>query len=342
MTALSAPPAPAGQAPSAATESATKRRRPVSRLGLIGYAIVVIEIVVFAVASPGFLDPANLATILTQSAVYAIAAFGLSIVVVTGGEDVVRGGIDLSIGAVLGFSGALVAVLLQSELGLPLALLIGLGATALIGLVNGLVVVAGIRPLLVTLAMMSIVTSLTIVITNNVKVPVADGGLVWLRSGNVAGIPAAVVVLLLVFAVVAFATGRTSWGVKNAAVGQNPTAARVAGVNVNRHIIGSYVLAAVLAGIAGVLMTSRLSAALPGIGEQSLIDILLATFLSIAFSRRLVVTITGTLFSAVFVAILTNGFSQLGVPSQWIGITKGVLILLVLAVAAIRERSVRR
>ncbi|KQM17847.1 hypothetical protein ASF83_01795 [Plantibacter sp. Leaf171] len=337
MTALSAPPA----APSAAAESTTKRR-PVSRLGLIGYAIVVIEIVVFAVASPGFLDPANLATILTQSAVYAIAAFGLSVVVVTGGEDVVRGGIDLSIGAVLGFSGALVAVLLQAQLGLPLALLLGLGATALIGLVNGLVVVAGIRPLLVTLAMMSIVTSLTIVITDNVKVPVSDGGLVWLRSGHVLGVPAAVVVLVIVFAIVAFATGRTSWGVRNAAVGQNPTAARVAGISVNRHLVGSYVLAAVLAGIAGVLMTSRLSAALPGIGEQSLIDILLATFLSIAFSRRLVVTITGTLFSAVFVAILTNGFSQLGVPSQWIGITKGVLILLVLAVAAIRERSVKR
>ncbi|MBF4570440.1 ABC transporter permease [Plantibacter sp. VKM Ac-2880] len=337
MTALSAPPA----APSAAAESTTKRR-PVSRLGLIGYAIVVIEIVVFAVASPGFLDPANLATILTQSAVYAIAAFGLSVVVVTGGEDVVRGGIDLSIGAVLGFSGALVAVLLQAQLGLPLALLLGLGATALIGLVNGLVVVAGIRPLLVTLAMMSIVTSLTIVITDNVKVPVSDGGLVWLRSGHVLGLPAAVVVLVIVFAIVAFATGRTSWGVRNAAVGQNPTAARVAGISVNRHLVGSYVLAAVLAGIAGVLMTSRLSAALPGIGEQSLIDILLATFLSIAFSRRLVVTITGTLFSAVFVAILTNGFSQLGVPSQWIGITKGVLILLVLAVAAIRERSVKR
>ncbi|WP_285042802.1 ABC transporter permease [Plantibacter sp. LMC-P-059a] len=337
MTALSAPPA----APSAAAESTTKRR-PVSRLGLIGYAIVVIEIVVFAVASPGFLDPANLATILTQSAVYAIAAFGLSVVVVTGGEDVVRGGIDLSIGAVLGFSGALVAVLLQAQLGLPLALLLGLGATALIGLVNGLVVVAGIRPLLVTLAMMSIVTSLTIVITDNVKVPVSDGGLVWLRSGHVLGVPAAVVVLVIVFAIVVFATGRTSWGVRNAAVGQNPTAARVAGISVNRHLVGSYVLAAVLAGIAGVLMTSRLSAALPGIGEQSLIDILLATFLSIAFSRRLVVTITGTLFSAVFVAILTNGFSQLGVPSQWIGITKGVLILLVLAVAAIRERSVKR
>jgi ribose transport system permease protein len=337
MTALSAPPT----APSAAAESTTKRR-PVSRLGLIGYVIVVIEIVVFAVASPGFLDPANLATILTQSAVYAIAAFGLSVVVVTGGEDVVRGGIDLSIGAVLGFSGALVAVLLQAQLGLPLALLLGLGATALIGLVNGLVVVAGIRPLLVTLAMMSIVTSLTIVITDNVKVPVSDGGLVWLRSGHVLGVPAAVVVLVIVFAIVAFATGRTSWGVRNAAVGQNPTAARVAGISVNRHLVGSYVLAAVLAGIAGVLMTSRLSAALPGIGEQSLIDILLATFLSIAFSRRLVVTITGTLFSAVFVAILTNGFSQLGVPSQWIGITKGVLILLVLAVAAIRERSVKR
>ena len=108
------------------------------------------------------------------------------------------------------------------------------------------------------------------------------------------------------------------------------------------YVVASYVLAGVLAGVAGILMSGRLSAALPGIGEQSLIDILLATFISVAFSRRLVVTITGTLFSAVFVAVLTNGFTQLGVQSQWIGLAKGILILLVLAIAAIRERSVRR
>ena len=318
------------------------RRRPTSRLGLVGYAIVLIEIVLFAVLSPSFLNFDNISTMLVQSAVYAIAAFGLTIVVVVGGEDVVRGGIDLSIGAVLGFAGALVAVLLKGDLGLPLALIIGLAAAALIGLVNGLVVIVGIRPLLVTLAMMSIITSLTIVLTNNVKVPVTDAGLTWLRDGTILGLPPSVGVLVVVFAVAAIAMGRTNWGTRNYAVGQNPLAARIAGIASNRYTVVSYVLAGLLAGTAGVLMTSRLSAALPGIGEQSLIDILLATFLSIAFSRRLVVTITGTLFSAIFVVILTNGFSQLGVQSQWIGVAKGVLILLVLAVAAIRERSVKR
>jgi ribose transport system permease protein len=320
----------------------TTRHRSSSRLGFIGYGIVVAEIVLFAMLSPGFLNIDNISTMLMQASVYAIAAFGLSIVVITGGEDVVRGGIDLSVGATLGFSGALVAVLLRDGLGLPLALLIGFSASALVGLVNGLVVVAGIRPLLVTLAMMSIVTSLTIVLTNNVKVPITDAWLTEIREGNLLGLPPSILVLGVVFLLVATAMGRTSWGTRNYAVGQNPLAARISGITTGRYVIGSYVLAGLLAGVAGVLMATRLSAALPGIGEQALIDILLATFLSIVFSRRLVVTITGTLSSAVFVVILTNGFSQLGVQSQWIGIAKGALILLVLAVAAIRERSIRR
>jgi ribose transport system permease protein len=320
----------------------TARRRSSSRLGLIGYGIVVAEIVLFAIVSPGFLNIDNISTMLVQASVYAIAAFGLSLVVIAGGDDVVRGGIDLSIGATLGFSGALVAVLLRDGLGLPLALLIGLGASALIGLANGLVVLAGIRPLLVTLAMMGIVTSLTIVLTDNVKVPITDAGLTSIREGDVLGLPPSVLVLGVVFVITATAMGRTSWGTRNYAVGQNPLAARVAGITTGRYVVVSYVLAGLLAGIAGVLMATRLSAALPGIGEQALIDILLATFLSIAFSRRLVVTITGTLSSAIFVVILTNGFSQLGVQSQWIGLAKGALILLVLAVAATRERSIRR
>ncbi|UCR90171.1 ABC transporter permease [Mycetocola spongiae] len=318
-------------------------RRGSSRwLGSIGYFVVLAEIILFSVASPHFLSADNLATILGQAAVYAIAAFGLTLVVAVGGDDVIRGGIDLSIGATLGLAGAVVALLSGAGAPFPVAVLAGLAVGAAIGLLNGLVVVAGVRPLLVTLATMSMVASLTIVLTNNVKIPATGPEFALLRDGGPAGLSGAVLVLIVVFAIVAFLLGRTRWGTRAYAVGQNPVAARVAGISVARYTVTSYVCASILAALAGVLMTARLSAALPGIGEQMLIDILLASLMSIAFSRRLVVTITGTLFSAVFVAVLTNGFTQLGVGSQWIGIAKGALILIVLAVAAIRERSVRR
>lgn len=334
---------PASTPPTLTAPKATHRPRTAPPwLGLIGYAIVALEIVLFAVLSPNFLTVGNLVTVLTQATIYAIAAFGLTIVVIVGGDDVIRGGIDLSVGATLGLGGALVAILLRSETPLLIAIAVGLAVTTAVGVINGLVVVAGIRPLLATLAMAAVVSSLTIVLTGNVKVPVSDPGITELRAGHVLGLPASIWVLLAVYALLMLLMTRTRFGTRAYAVGQQPLAARIAGVPVARYIVTSYALAGLLAGGAGVLMTSRLSAALPGIGEQVLIDILLATFLSIAFSRRLVVTITGTMFSAIFVAVLTNGFTQLGVQSQWIGVAKGVLILVVLAVAAIRERGVRR
>jgi len=318
-----------------------KRRGTPAWIGGVGYLIVLAEIVLFALTAPGFLAPSNLVTMLTQAAVYAIAAFGLTIVVIVGGDDVTRGGIDLSIGATLGFTGAIVALLLQQ--GIPFAAAVGIGLllAAIAGAINGAVIVAGVRPLLVTLATMSALLSLTIVITDNVKVAVSDDALIWLRDGSLFGVPGSVLLLLVIFAVIVVVIGRTRLGVNAYAVGQNPLAAKIAGLSPGRYVFGSYIVAGVLAGIAGIAMTGRLSAALPGIGEQVLIDILLASFMSIAFSRRLVVTVSGTLFSAVFVAVLNNGFVSLGVESQWVGITKGALILVVLAVAAVRERKGR-
>lgn len=322
------------------TEARPPRRGAPAWVGLIGYGIVLAEIVLFASLAPTFLSTGNLLNILTQASVYAVAAFGVTIVVIVGGDHVARGGIDLSSGAVLGFVGALTAFLLRDGFGIIPALFLGLGAAAIIGLINGYSVVAGVRPLLVTLATMTATLSATIALTGNVKIDVTHSVIFWLRDG-IGGISGSVIVLVAVFSILLIVS-RGRWGAQAYAVGQNPTAARIAGLNTHRYVLVSYVLSAVLAGIAGVLMTSRLTAALPAIGEQALISILLATFMSIAFSRRLVVTLSGTLFATIFVAVLDSGFIALGVPSQWVGVTKGILILVVLAVAAVRERKVAR
>jgi ribose transport system permease protein len=175
--------------------------------------------------------------------------------------------------------------------------------------------------------------------SNNVKVPFTGAAYEWLRDGSIAGLPVAVAVMLAVFAIVGLGLGRTSWGVRSYAVGQNPIAAKVAGISPRRYVFASYLISAGLAGLAGLLLSARLSAAVPGVGNQILLDIILVAFMSVVFSRRLVVSIPGTLVAAVFIAALTNGFTLLGVASQWVGAAKGVLILVVLAVVAIRGRS---
>ncbi|NKX54466.1 ABC transporter permease [Arthrobacter mobilis] len=321
-----------------AAQRAPRRGAP-AWLSWAGYATVLAVVLALAASSPNFLVPANLAAVLNQAAVYAIAGFGLAVVIVTGGDDVVDGGIDLSVGAVAGLAGTVAAVASQAGLP-PVASIAGaLAVAAAAGTVNGAAVVLGLRPLLTTLATMGIAGSLTLVISNNVKVPFTGAAFEWLRDGSLAGLPVAVVVMLVLFAVVGLGLGSTSWGVRSYAVGQNPTAAKVAGINPRKYIFNSYLISALLAGIAGLLLSARLSAAVPGVGNQILLDIILVAFMSVVFSRRLVVTITGTLVAALFIAALTNGFTLLGVASQWVGAAKGVLILVVLAVVAIRGRS---
>lgn len=325
-------------APSKTGQRTVPRGAP-AWLSWTGYATVLALILALSISSPNFLAPGNLSAVLNQGAVTAIAGFGLTVVIITGGDDLVDGGIDLSVGAVAGLSGTVAA--LASQAGVPplAAVPAALAVAAAVGAVNGGAVVLGLRPLLTTLATMGIAGSLTLVASNNVKVPFSGDAYDWLRDGTVAGLPVAVSVMLVIFAVVGLGLGITTWGVRSYAVGQNPTAAKVAGISPAKYIFTSYVISAGLAGIAGVLLSVRLSAALPGLGSQILLDIILVAFMSLVFSRRMVVTIAGTLVSAIFVAALTNGFTLLGVGSQWVGAAKGVLILAVLAVVAIRGWS---
>lgn len=324
------------------TTAARSRRGAPPVLAWAGYATVLLVTAAFAAVSPVFLQWGNLSSVLDQAAVYAIAGFGLALVVITGGDDVVNGGIDLSVGAVAGLSGAVAAVTVASGAGPAAGVLLALAAALVFGSLNGAAVVLGLRPLLATLATMGIAGSLDLVISNNVKVPLDGAVFAWIRDGSVAGLPVPVLIMLVLFAVVAAAVSRTEWGTRSYAVGQNPTAARVAGIDPRKYVVGSYLVSSGLAGIAGVLLASRLSASVPGVGTQILLDIVLVAYMSVVFSRRLVVTIPGTLVAALFVAVLANGLTLLGLASQWVGAAKGLLILAVLTVVALRGRKTAR
>jgi len=334
MTATIAP----GNAPAARTVPEPAVRRA-GILRWSGYGVLLVVVLGFSVGAPAFLTSGNVSTILAQASVYAIAGTGFTFVVATGGDDVLRGGIDLSVGATAGLAGTVVAVLAAAGTGTLAALAAGLGAALAVGAVNGAVVVAGLRPLLATLATMGVASSLDLVISSNVKTPL-DGALYdYLREGSVAGVPASVALLIVVALVATWALHKTSWGVNSFATGDSATAARVAGLPVARYTWTSYVLCSGLAGVAGILLASRLSASVPGIGTQILLDIILVSTMSAVFSSRLLVSVPGTVLSAVFVAALSNGLTLLGVASQWVGAAKGVLILVVLAAVALRGRK---
>jgi ribose transport system permease protein len=337
-------PAAVGAAAPADTEPAPIRRgislraaTALLRLGALGaFALVILY---FAVAAPGFLTRFNIINVIEQSAVLGILAFGMTVVVIGGGSNVVTGGIDLSIAANLGLSAAVLATTLS--LGYPdavavaLTLLTGLA----IGAVNALsIAVIGILPLLATLAVMNVCAGLELVLTENTVVSATSPLLDVMAMSAPLGISMYTWVLLAGAILFILAVQYTPAGLRLYAVGAYPEAAHAAGLPVSRYVAGSYLVSGLCASLAAILLVPRLSASVPGAGEL-LLSVLVATLMGVVFSRRLVATIGGTLLSVLFIGFLKNGFQLLNVSSYWVNGVQGVLILLVVSMTSLTRRG---
>lgn len=293
----------------------------------------------FAVLSPIFLTPENGLSILKQGAALAIAAFGLSVVIIGGGTHVIEGGIDLSIGAQIGLVTAVDAVLMVNGVHPVLAILIGMVVAGLVGLLSGLAVaVVGIVPLLATLAMQNVVGGVELLVTNNVNIPVKTPFLQAITDGAILFIPVPVIILAAAFVGFWLFVEHTPVGVQIRASGSNRQAAIQSGIPVRRLVILTYILGGVAASISAIVVLGRLSGSVRGIGDIMLLDILLASFVSAMFSRRWVVNIPGTLIGALLVAALTNGFTLVNIPGYWVLAVKGALILFVVSATSLEKK----
>lgn len=304
-----------------------------------GYLALLAVIVYFSIESPVFLTVNNMVRILQQVAVLAVVAFGMTTVVMGGGTHIISGGIDLSIGNNLGLAAGIITVLMQGGYSTPLALGAGLLASLLVGLINGSsVVYLKILPLLTTLATLQIVNGVELVITNNIIITVDNAFIKYLADGTVLGIPVSVIVLLAIFALYYVLLHRTPFGIHVQAIGGNKDAATRAGLRVNLYTVLTFVMAGFAAWVSAILVISRLSGSTRGIGMIMLLDILLATYVSAIFSKKWSVNIPGAFLGAVFVGILTNGFTMINVPTYWTFGIKGLLVLLVVSATSFQQK----
>ncbi len=298
-------------------------------------------LVIFALTAPYFLTVGNIGNVLGQSAISGVLAIGLTIVLIAGGSNVVTGGIDLSLAANMGLSAAVYATLIQMGFN---DLTAGAGALATglaIGAVNALaIVLAGIVPLLATLAVMNVVAGLELVLTQNTVLPAATDFLTILSASDGFGIPILAYVLIG-FTIIATAIVQyTPLGLRLYAVGEFPEAARAAGLPLKKLIAGAFVASGLCGGIAGILSVSYLSGSTTGSGEM-LLPVVVTALLGSVFSRRLVPTIGGTLISTLFVGFLINGFQLLNLPSTLVSGVQGLLILIVVsATTLLRKREI--
>jgi len=305
--------------------------------GYLPFAVFVLMLGYLAYSAPHLLSTESIDLILRQSIPIVVVCLGLAVVVIAGGDDVVAGGIDLSIPAAAVLAAAIIADQLTNH-GTPffLAFTMAMGAAVVVGCVNAfLVVLIGMTPLLATLATSVATVGIAKVVTSSRRINVDHPTIVYLRDGVYGGVSVGVLITLLLVILFFFVVHRSKWGMQLQAVGGNRDAADLSGIPVRRMLAQSFVIASVAAGLASVFVLARGSGSSPGSEENLLLEMILATFLGAAFSPRRVVTLWGAVLGAVLVTALSIGFKSIGVNVFWTGCIKGALILFVVATAAL-------
>ncbi len=287
-----------------------------------------ILLALFAWRAPGFLLLGNLENIVQQAAVLGILAFGMTAVMIAGGGDVVRGGIDLSIAANMGFCAALYAVLARGGHGDAAALAATLLAGLAIGGLNAVAVLGfGIVPLLATLAVMNLCGGLELIVTHNTVISTSTPLLDTLGGSGPLGIPWLAIVFVVAALGLSAVIDHSPIGLRLRAVGAHREAARAGGLRIGAYVCASYLLSGACAALAALLSAALLSGSSPGSGD-SLLPAVLMALLGVVVSRRLTPSIGGTVLGVLFIGALVNAFQLLNLSSYWVSGAEGTLILL--------------
>ena len=288
--------------------------------------ILLAEIIIFSLISNRFLSVGNLTNVLKQVSINAILAAAVSFAIILGG-------IDISVGSVVGFTGAVAAALVVRDLPLIVVLAAALLIGALAGLINGIFVAYfDLQPMIVTLATLSVFRGATLVFTNGATVAMSKGACAdsfkFLGSGKIFGfLYMPVVIMILVFILVYYIQNKTSFGRHMYAVGGNEEASYLSGLNVRKIKLYSHVICGVLAGLAGAVMCARVGSAQPTAGESYEMDAIAACVVGGTSLRGGEGRIAMTLVGAIIIGMINNILNIMNVSSYWQTIVKGVVIL---------------
>jgi ribose transport system permease protein len=297
--------------------------------------ILLLICILFTVLSPSFLTPGNLVNIARQASINIVLATGMTFVILTGG-------IDLSVGSILGVS-AVVAVLVSllpalSWAAIPVALLAGL----LMGLANGaLIAFLDLPPFIVTLGALTAWRGAAYLVANGTTVINRDLGFAWIGNNYLGPLPWLVVIALLAIGASWFILKRTVLGVQIYAVGGNPRAARLTGIKVNQVLLFVYGVSGLLAGLAGIMSSSRLYSATGLLGNGYELDAIAAVILGGTSFTGGIGTMPGTLLGALIIAVLNNGLTLLNMSYFWQLVVKGLVIIVAVTIDRLRRRGAR-
>lgn len=286
---------------------------------LIGLVLVV---AIISIIKPKFLGPDNIINLFRQVSINGLLAIGMTFVVLTGG-------IDLSVGSIVGAAGIFSALVAQNhEIPWIVAVLVGVAIGFLLGCVNGVVIsVLRVPAFIATLGMLSVARGITFLASDARPVPGLSPGFLKIGGGDFLKIPIPVLILVAMLAICYFALYRTKFGRYVYATGGNEQAAQVSGVRVKTIKWAVYTIAGTLAGLAGVVLTSRVSSGLAQAGTGYETDVIAAVVIggtSLSGGRG---HLWGTVIGFLIIGVMNNGLDMMAVSSYWQLIIKGTIIV---------------
>lgn len=298
------------------------------------YTLIVILLVFWIVCKSGtFLTASNMINIAGQCSFLALASIGSLLAIITGG-------IDLSVGGIMCFSGVVAAVLSKGGMHMILAVPIAVLAGTMIGVLNGIIIARNnVAPFIITLATWNVAESLALVTAGGATVSVNTDEFRFLGGGDVLGLPLCVIIALVVYAIFHVITQQMKIGTYIYAIGGNENAAHLTGINVARVKFLVYTFSGMTAALAGVLLASKLGSANPGQGNGYEFYGIASAVVAGASMAGGNGTVWNTLLGALIISILRSGLNIAGMPNAWQMVVLGLVIVGVVFIDVMSRRE---
>jgi len=311
--------------------------RSVSGFREFSLIIVLVMIAIgMSIASPVFLNKQNIEAILLALSVEATIAVGMVILLISGG-------LDLSVGSTLGFTGVAAGLALTAGIPAPISIVLGLIAALTVGLANGLLVAKlKINPFITTLGMSITIRGLLLVIAQGRAVLNLPPSFTVIGQGRLFGIQYPIYVMLALVILGDILLRNTRFFRQNYYIGGNEKAARLSGINVDRVKIVNYCIVALLAGVAGLLITARFGSASVTVGSGTELRVITATIIGGASLNGGEGSVFGAFLGALFMGVLANALNLLGVDVYWQNLVTGMILIVAVVVDVINERRKNR
>jgi len=301
-----------------------------TELLLVG--ILAVLFLFFGNTSPVFFQLETLMKLLKQASIYGIIAIGMVFVITSSG-------IDISVGSVVGLSGVIVAMALVNGVPIPIAILLAIASSALVGLFNGILVYdANVPPFIATLGSLTIVRNFILLITGAKTISDLPKVFTNFAADSLLGIPYLFLSWAVFVCIGLFIAKKTTFGRNMYAYGSNKEAARLSGIRVRSVVYGVYIFCSSVCGVAGILLASRLGNGVPNAGTGYELDAIAAAVVGGASLDGGEGSVIGAVLGAMIMATLRQGGTLLGINSFIMEIIIGSLIVIAVVLDKVRKK----